>query len=97
MHGFRKFSQRGGGGGGGGGGGWGGKGGVQLQTRVGPTKFYHFKAHKLENRGGVWIPCPPPLDLHMELMKIIFPVFPSMSGLMFYFQIFEIHNQSDLL
>ena len=25
---------------------------VQLQTRVGSTKFYHFKTHTLENRGG---------------------------------------------
>ena len=24
--------------------------GVQLQTKVGPTQFYHFKTHTIENR-----------------------------------------------
>ena len=48
---FRKFSQ----------------GGVKLQTRVGPTKFYNFKTHTLKNRGGGGGPDHvPPLDPRMK-------------------------------
>ena len=32
--------------------GWVGADGVQLLTRVGPTKFHHFKTHNFENHGG---------------------------------------------
>ena len=34
--------------------------GIQLQTRMGPTKFHPFKTHKLENRGGGGVPDPSP-------------------------------------
>ena len=37
---------------------------IQLQTRVGPTKFNHFKTHTLENREGVWTPDPLSGSVH---------------------------------
>ena len=33
--------------------------GVQLQTRVGPTKFHHFKTHNFEKRGRGFGPRSP--------------------------------------
>ena len=45
-------------------GGGGGGGGVQLQTRVGQTKFYHYKTQTLENEGRGSRPLSFPRSAH---------------------------------
>ena len=42
-----------------------------LQTRVGPTKFYYSNTNTLENRGGSGPPSSCSLDLRVSLVIII--------------------------
>ena len=51
-------------------GGGGGAEGVQLQTRVGPTKFHHFKTHNFENRGRGFGPRSPSGSAHEMLFLL---------------------------